>query len=60
MGHALLEATFALVWLLGTCSGALWMAALERGDKNGRAYGRFMIFCYILCVLTLGFSTSLF
>ena len=52
-----MDAVIVLAWLLGTFSGALWMAALEREDhKSARFFGRFMVFSFPLCFLIIAFG----
>jgi hypothetical protein len=58
MGHAPKYAVIILTWLFGTLSGALWMATLEREDhKSAQLYGRFMVFCYFLCLVAIALSS---
>ena len=48
-----------LAWVLGTFSGALWIAALEREDyKSARLFGRYMLFCYVVCLLGIALTES--
>jgi hypothetical protein len=55
--QAVLKALFGLTLLSGTVSGALWTASLEREEhKSAQLYGRFMAFCYSLCVLVIAVS----
>ena len=46
-----------LLWLCGTTSGALWIAALEREDhKMAELYVRFMSYCYGLSLVLIALS----
>jgi hypothetical protein len=55
--QAVPKALFGLTLFGGTISAALWTASLEREDhKSTQLYGRFMAFCYSLCVLTIAVS----
>ncbi len=60
MGYAPLAVIVILAWFLGTFSGALWMAALEREDhKKARPYGHYMLYCYSVCLLAIALWKSL-